>query len=65
MPLEMKKIDCDPNCGFMVRSSDEKELIEVIIQHFKRTHNIALSERDAKAKIEPVRLDKNKAIIGY
>jgi len=53
MPLELKKIDCDPNCGFMVRGSDEKELTEVIIQHFKKTHNIALSEKDAKAKIEP------------
>jgi len=53
MPQELKKIECDPKCGFMVRSHNEKELIQIAIQHVKNAHNLLLTEKDAKAKIEP------------
>jgi predicted small metal-binding protein len=64
MPQELKKIACEPQCGFIVISHDEKELIEFAIQHLKKAHNMLLTERDAKAKIEPVCLNKNKVLIG-
>jgi hypothetical protein len=31
----LKKIECEPKCGFMVRSHDEKELVELAIKHAK------------------------------
>jgi predicted small metal-binding protein len=53
MAAELKKIECDTECGFMVRSHDEKELVEVVMQHAKKIHNMAVSEKDIKAKIKP------------
>ena len=52
MPQQLKKITCEPLCGFVVISHDEKELIEIAIQHVKNVHKMVLTEKDAKAKIE-------------
>ena len=30
MAEELKKVECDPTCGFMVRTHDEKELVEIV-----------------------------------
>lgn len=38
MAGELKKVECDPKCGFMVQSHDEKELIEMASQHGKKFH---------------------------
>jgi predicted small metal-binding protein len=48
----LKKIECDSTCGFMVRSHDEKELIEIATQHAKKSHNMTVAEKDIKAKIK-------------
>ena len=53
MAPELKKIECDAECGFMVRSHDEKELVEVATQHVKKIHKMAASEKDMRAKIKP------------
>jgi predicted small metal-binding protein len=53
MAAQLKKRECDTECGFMVRSHDEKELVEVASQHVKKIHNMAVSEKDLKAKIKP------------
>jgi predicted small metal-binding protein len=47
----LKKIECEPKCGFMVRSHDEKELVELAIKHAKKSHNETLSEKDVKSMI--------------
>jgi predicted small metal-binding protein len=47
----LKKIECEPKCGFMVRSHDEKEIVELTIQHAKKSHNETLSEKDVKKMI--------------
>jgi predicted small metal-binding protein len=47
----LKKIECDPKCGFMVRSHDEKEIVDLTIQHAKKSHNETLSENDVKKMI--------------
>ncbi len=52
MAVELKKIECDPVCGFLVRSHDEKELIEIATQHAKRAHNMKVPEKDLKARIK-------------
>jgi predicted small metal-binding protein len=52
MTPELKKIECDSTCGFMVRSHDEKELVEIATQHVKKAHNMNVPEKDMKAKIK-------------
>jgi predicted small metal-binding protein len=53
MATELKKIECDPKCGFKVISHDEKELVEIAIQHGKKQHNMTLTEKDAKGMMRP------------
>lgn len=62
MPQELKKIECYPKCGFMVRSHNEKELIQIAIQHVKNIHNLLLTEKEAKARIEPAYARKDKIL---
>ena len=52
MTLKMKKIECDPACGFMIKSHDEKELIEVVKAHAKKAHNMTITDKDVKDKIK-------------
>jgi predicted small metal-binding protein len=44
----LKKVECDPKCGFMVRSHDEKEVVDLAIKHAKKSHNMTISEKDVK-----------------
>lgn len=34
----MKMIECDPKCGFMVRSHNEKEVMDMGMTHAKTQH---------------------------
>ncbi len=54
MTGDFKKVECDPGCGFMVKSHDEKELIEIVKQHAKKSHNMTVSDRDIKEKMKVV-----------
>lgn len=45
---QMKSITCDPACGFMVRSHDEKEVTSMAQSHVKHAHKKSLSDKDAK-----------------
>lgn len=53
MAENLKKIECDPVCGFMVRSHDEKEMIEIAKQHLQKVHKMKASDKDIKEKIKP------------
>jgi len=53
MAANLKKIECDPVCGFKVQSHDEKELMEIGIQHAKKFHNMTVSVEEAKKMIKP------------
>ena len=54
MEKELKSISCDPICGFMVRSHDEDELVEVIKVHAKKMHpDFEASEEEIRAMIKP------------
>jgi len=48
----LKKLECDPKCGFMIQSHDEKEIIDIAIQHAKKSHNMQVTEKEAKAMIK-------------
>ena len=52
MAETLKKVECDPKCGFMVQSHDEKEIIEIVMQHAKKSHNMTITEKDIKAMIK-------------
>ena len=52
MAETLKKVECDPKCGFMVRSHDEKEIIEIVMQHAKTSHNLTITEKDIKAMMK-------------
>jgi len=51
----LKKVQCDPPCGFMVKSRDEKELIEIVRQHANKAHGLTITGKDVRAKIRPYR----------
>lgn len=50
----MKKIECDPMCGFMVRSHDEKEAMQVATTHAKNMHKMDVSEGDMRKRLTSV-----------
>lgn len=52
MTKELKKVECDPLCGFMVRTHDEKELIEIVKAHAKKAHNMTVSDKEVKDKMK-------------
>lgn len=52
MAETLKKIECDSTCGFMVRSHDEKEIVEIAMEHAKKSHNMTVTEKDVKAMIK-------------
>lgn len=35
---QLKQISCDPTCGFLLRSHNEKEILDLTLQHAKRSH---------------------------
>ena len=44
----LKSISCDPVCGFMCRSHDEKELMSVVKTHAKKVHKMSLNGKQMK-----------------
>jgi predicted small metal-binding protein len=54
MEKKLKTITCDPMCGFMVRSHNEDELVEMAKAHAKKMHpDMKMSENEIKAMIKP------------
>ncbi|MEJ2683520.1 MAG: DUF1059 domain-containing protein [Candidatus Sulfobium sp.] len=49
MTGNLKKVECDPKCGFMIRSHDEKEVISAAIQHARKSHNETLTEKEVRS----------------
>ncbi len=47
-----KKVECDPPCGFTVKSHDEREVIDLVKQHAKKAHKMELAEKDIRSKIK-------------
>jgi predicted small metal-binding protein len=48
MADKLKQVECDPKCGFLIRSHDEKELTEIAIQHAKKVHSMAITDKDVR-----------------
>ena len=52
-PMVLKSVSCDPACGFMVRSHDEKELISVVKMHAKTAHKKNLNDKQVMEMMKP------------
>jgi len=48
----LKSISCPPECGFMARSHDEKELIEIVKAHAKQMHGKDVTDAQLKEMIK-------------
>ena len=57
MELVLKKLECQPSCGFLIRSHDEWEIITAAIQHAKEKHGIEnVDVEELRANIEVAHL---------
>ena len=52
MGEKLKKIECDPKCGFLVQSHDEKEIVEIAMQHAIKAHKMNITEKDVKDMVK-------------
>jgi predicted small metal-binding protein len=53
MAEQMKQIECPAPCNFSLKSHDEKEIVEITIQHAKKKHDMTIAEQDVKEMIKP------------
>jgi predicted small metal-binding protein len=44
----LKQIECDPKCGFLVRSHDETEIVRIAKEHAEKAHKMTITEKDVK-----------------
>jgi predicted small metal-binding protein len=51
---KLKQISCDPECGFMIRSHDETEVVGMAKKHVKEKHNMDASNDMLKSKMKAV-----------
>jgi predicted small metal-binding protein len=52
MPPVLKSVSCAPECGFMARTHDEKELIAIVKTHAKQAHGKELTDAQIKEMIK-------------
>ena len=57
-PMVMKSVSCDPDCGFMCRSHDEKELTTIVIDHAHNAHGKTITEKDVKSMMKTAPMPK-------
>jgi len=50
----LKRIECDPKCGFAIQSHDEKEIVKVAADHVRNAHHMKVSTADIKSKVKTV-----------
>jgi len=52
MAEKLKKVECEPKCGFLIRSHDEREIIEIATKHAKLAHSMAITEKDVRGMLK-------------
>ena len=50
---KFQKVECGPECGFMVKSSDEQELVRIVKEHAEKHHHMKVSDQEIKKMIKP------------
>ena len=51
---ELWKVECEPACGFLIRSHDRDELVTAATHHTKQIHNKDLPQAEIENLIKPV-----------
>ncbi len=51
MGEKLHRVSCDPECGFMVQSHDEKELMGIVKEHTKKMHKMKVSDKDVRERM--------------
>ena len=54
MAEKLKKVECDPKCGFSIQSHDEKEVIDIVTKHAKKAHSMDITEKDVRGMMKDV-----------
>ncbi len=54
MAAVLKKVSCDPMCGFMIQSHDETEILETVKRHVKNAHKMETTDEEVRGKMEDV-----------
>jgi predicted small metal-binding protein len=49
---KLKKVECDPKCGFAIQSHDEKEVVDIALQHAKKAHSMNITEKDVRGMMK-------------
>ncbi len=52
MAEKLKRVSCDPMCGFMVQSHDENELVGFVKNHVKNVHSKTMSDSDIRGMMK-------------
>jgi predicted small metal-binding protein len=52
MTEKLKQVECEPKCGFLIRSHNEKELVEIAIQHAKKAHSMVITEKEVRTMLK-------------
>jgi predicted small metal-binding protein len=45
----LNRIECDPKCGFIVQSHDEKEVLEIARKHAKEKHHENVTDQQLRS----------------
>jgi len=49
MATALKKIECDPKCGFVIQSHDENEVVKIALEHAKKSHEMKnITEKEVR-----------------
>lgn len=48
----LKSVSCAPECGFMCRSHDEQELIQIVKTHAKSAHGKTLTDDQVREMMQ-------------
>lgn len=52
MAEKLKKVECDPKCGFAIQSHDEKEVVDIALQHAKKAHSMNMTEKEVRGMMK-------------
>lgn len=53
MATKLKKIECEPSCGFLIRSHDDDEIVNAALKHVRDQHNPAATLAEARGWLAP------------
>ena len=54
--MKMKQIECDPVCGFMIRSHDTDEVKKIATEHVESVHKMKTSDAELESKMKTVEM---------